>query len=217
MCESIKKGEGSRLIISYAASRARKDRFNRERGLKRLEKALATGMLNKSHINNRGYNKYLELIGSIIVKIDYQKFEDDSKWDGLKGYITNVTLKPQTVIDHYRNLWHIEKAFRISKTDLKIRPIYHRLRHRIEAHISIAFVAYSIYKELERVLKKHKVYFSAKRAIELTQTMYALDFTLPDSKRKRTINTPTTRIRSCSCKFLRPTTELRCPNAENRK
>jgi transposase len=188
MCTSIKKGDGSSLIISYTASRARKDRFNRERGLKRLEKALATGKLNKSHINNRGYNKYLELTGSILVKIDYQKFEDDAKWDGLKGYITNVTLKPQALIDHYRNLWHIEKAFRISKTDLKIRPVYHRLRHRIEAHISIAFVAYSIYKELERVLKKNKVPFSAKRAIELTQTMYALDFTLPDSKRKRTIN-----------------------------
>ncbi len=53
---------------------------------------------------------------------------------------------------NYGHLWRIEKAFRVAKTDIKIRPIYHQLPHRIEAHICIAFVAYKIYKELERQL-----------------------------------------------------------------
>lgn len=59
----------------------------------------------------------------------------------------------QRKIDNYKHLWKIEKAFRIAKTDLKIRPIYHQLQRRMEAHICIAFVAYKIYKELERQLK----------------------------------------------------------------
>ena len=53
----------------------------------------------------------------------------------------------------------MKKAFRMSKTNLRIRPIYHRLRHRIEAHICISFTAYCIYKEMERILYIGKVKF----------------------------------------------------------
>ncbi len=73
------------------------------------------------------------------IEIDYDKFEQDKKWDGLKGYITNTKLRKKQVINNYRNLWYIEKAFRMSKTDLRIRPVYHRLERRIQAHICIAF------------------------------------------------------------------------------
>jgi transposase len=75
----------------------------------------------------------------------------------------------------------------MSKTDLRIRPIYHRLADRIEAHICISFVAYSIYKELERVLKKEKSTLSVKETAEQTQNMYQLDIILPDSKRRKNV------------------------------
>jgi len=101
---------------------------------------------------------------------------------GLKGYITNTKIPDKQVIENYKNLWHIEKAFRMSKTDLRIGPINHRLRHRIEAHICIAFTAYSIYKELERVLYKDKSNLSLKKAAELTHNMYQITYTLPESK-----------------------------------
>jgi transposase len=70
----------------------------------------------------------------------------------------------------------------MSKTDLKIRPIYHRLRDRIEAHICISFTAYCIYKELERVLKQEESELSVRKAAELTHNMYQVTFTLPESK-----------------------------------
>ena len=120
--------------------------------------------------------------GEIAIEIDYEKYENDSIWDGLKGYVTNTKLKDKEVIDNYKNLWHIEKAFRMSKTDLRIRPIYHRLKNRIEAHICLSFTAYCIYKELERVLYKEKVEISVKKAAELTQNMYEINYTLTDSK-----------------------------------
>lgn len=182
---SIKKDNIQRVVVAYSDKRAAKDRHNRERGLARLEKSLKRGKLTKSNINNRGYNKYLKLEGDVKVEIDYEKYNSDQNWDGLKGYITNTSLKAKQIIDNYNNLWMIEKAFRISKTDLKIRPIYHRLKHRIEGHICISFTAYSIYKELERVLKAEKSYISVKRAAELTHNMYQLNFTLPESKHQK--------------------------------
>ena len=70
----------------------------------------------------------------------------------------------------------------MSKTDLRIRPIYHRLRHWIEAHICIAFTAYVVYKELERVLNEEKASITLKTASEITQNMYQVTYQLPDSK-----------------------------------
>ncbi len=106
-----------------------------------MEKKLKSGKLTKSNINNRGYNKYLKMDGEVKISIDKEKFNQDGKWDGLKGYITNTNLTKDQIIENYGHLWKIEKAFRMSKHDLKIRPIYHRLQRRIEAHITINFVA----------------------------------------------------------------------------
>jgi transposase len=179
---SINKASGNRLILTYSDKRAAKDRHNRERGLKRLEKQVHKGRLTKSNINNRGYNKYLKMNGDVTIDIDYEKFNADATWDGLKGYLTNSKLDNKQIIESYQNLWHIERAFRMSKTDLKIRPIYHRIRNRIEAHICISFTSYCIYKELERVLKLEKSDISIKKAAELTQNMYQVTYTLPESK-----------------------------------
>lgn len=180
--KSYPKKEKTRLIVSYSKSRASKDAYNRKRGLNRLEKQVKAGKLTKSSINNRGYNKYLRLTGEVLIEIDYEKYSSDNKWDGLKGYVTNTVLTDQQVLDNYKNLWHIEKAFRMSKTDLRIRPIYHRLRKRIEAHICISFTAYCIYKELERVLYENQSSLSLRKAAELTQNIYQITYTLPDSK-----------------------------------
>ena len=70
----------------------------------------------------------------------------------------------------------------MSKIDLRIRPIYHRMRHLIEAQICIAFAAYSIYKELERMLYKEKSNLSLKKVAELTPNMYQITYPLPESK-----------------------------------
>jgi len=170
----IKKDGTQRLVISYSERRAKKDRINREKGLLRLQKKVKSGKLTKASINNRGYNKYLILNGEVDVKIDMVKYEEDGKWDGLKGYLTNTKLSKDEVIANYSHLWKIEKAFRISKNDLKIRPIYHRLQPRIEAHICIAFVAYKIYKELERQLKEKKSALSPEKAIDIAKTIYSI-------------------------------------------
>jgi transposase len=170
-----------KLLVSYSTKRGAKDAANRERGLARLEKQLGKGRLTKSSINNKGYNKYLKLNGTVEISIDYEKYKADAKWDGLKGYITNSTLDTKDILENYNQLWQIEKAFRVAKTDLKVRPIYHRLPKRIEAHICLTFVAYKIYKELERQLELLKAPIKASKAIAIAESIFQLEIKTPHS------------------------------------
>lgn len=182
---AIQKPDGVRLIVGYSTARAVKDAANREKGLRKLKAQLKSERLTKGHLSKRGYNKFLKIAGEAKVVLDEDKVREDAQWDGLKGYLTNTLLKPTDVIENYKHLWEIERAFRISKTDLRVRPIFHRLRRRIEAHICVAFVAYTIYKELEFRLASINSGVSLKRAAELTHTMYALNYRLPDSGEER--------------------------------
>lgn len=178
----IKKIDGARLIVTYSLKRAGKDAHNREKGLKKLRARVASGKLTKTQITNRGYNKFLSLAGDITVTINEEKVAYDRRWDGLKGYATNTKLTHKEIVEQYGHLWQIEKAFRISKTDLRIRPVFHYKRRRIESHLCIAFVAYAIWKELERLLQQNGLLMSARRAGELTHTMYKIRYTMPQSK-----------------------------------
>lgn len=71
---------------------------------------------------------------------------------------------------------------RVQKTDLKIRPIYHRLQRRIEAHICISFVAYKVYKELERQLFEKQSSLSPEKVIDIAKTIFAIKIVHPISK-----------------------------------
>lgn len=173
--------KNGRLIVSFSSQRAYVDKKNREKGLKRLEKRVRSGKLKKEHINNRGYNKYLKLTGEVYITIDYEKYQSDNAWDGLKGYVTNTNLTRDKVIKNYGQLWNVEKAFRISKTDLRIRPVYHRLKKRIEAHICICFAAYSVFKELERLLRLNNIDLSPEKAINEIKEIRQLRYVLPKS------------------------------------
>lgn len=178
----LTRQDGTRLIVTFSEKRGKKDARNREKGVKKLRAKVASGNLTKTNITNRGYNKFLTLTGDVLVTVDEAKIENDARWDGLKGYVTNTKLSHDKIIEHYGHLWQIEKAFRISKTDLRVRPIFHYRRRRIEAHLTIAFVAYAIWKEVERRLSCADVAMSPKRAAELTHTMYAIDYILPHAK-----------------------------------
>lgn len=178
---SFDKNSNERLVIGYSIKRAKKDAANRDKALKRLEKSLKSGKLTKQHLSTRGYSKFLSLDSDVNISVDHKKVQEDKAWDGLKGYITNTELSNEATISCYQNLWQIEKAFRISKTDLRIRPIFHRKRQRIEAHICIAFAAYTVYKELDRLLTTSNLGISAAKAINLTKTIYKVELTLPDS------------------------------------
>ena len=153
-----------RLVLSYSFKRAKKDKYNRDKALQRLEEKIKTTKnITKKDLKLSYYAKYLNIDDQkcdITFNINNQKIIEDQKLDGIKGFITNdFNLTANEIIEHYNNQYDVERAFRISKTDLKIRPIYHRLETRIKAHILISFVSYAIYKEFERKLKLNDVKF----------------------------------------------------------
>ena len=169
-----------RIIISYSDERAAKDRHNRERGIQRLRKAYASGRISKKNINQRGYNKFLTIENDVIVSIDEAKIEHDARWDGLKSYVTNTDLPATDVIEQYHGLWVVERAFRITKGSLEARPIFHFTERRIEAHICICFVAYKLYKELERLLRTLGIHLSVDKALDIAKTISTVTVALPD-------------------------------------
>ena len=170
-----------KLIVSYSSKRAAKDLHNRTKGLKRLEAKIKAGKLTKESINNRGYNKYLVLEGQTKVLIDYDKFKKDGVWDGLKGYITNTELSINEIIGNYQNLWQVEKAFRMSKSDLRFRPIYHYNINRIKAHLLICFTALSVYRRLEHLLHINHIDISIEKAIKELKEIQQLTYKLPSN------------------------------------
>ncbi len=135
--------DGERLIVGYSSERARKDEYNRRRGVARLRRAYSRGTLTKEHVNRRGYNKFLDISKDVRVSINEDKIAEDGRWDGLKGYVTNTELDARTVIESHHGLFEVEAAFRVGKSTLEMRPIFHFTERRIEAHICICFMAFS--------------------------------------------------------------------------
>jgi transposase len=97
----------------------------------------------------------------------------------LKGYITNTDLPAKTVYEEYSGLWQVERAFRITKGTLELRPMFHFTKKRIEAHVCICFVAYKIYKELERILKISGIKLSVDKVLAIAKTITTLRIKLP--------------------------------------
>ncbi len=100
-------------------------------------------------------------------------------------FIVSQIIKEKEVVENYRNLFFIERAFRMNKTDLAIRPIFYRLFNRIKAYVCICFTAYTILLELERTLKKtgdkkNKIPgITIYRAKFLAESLYEIEYVNP--------------------------------------
>jgi transposase len=176
-----KKINDRRLIVGYSSKRAKKDKYNRDKGIKRLEAAYKSGRVTKEHINKRGYNKFLEISDDIKISINRQKIKEDEKWDGLKGYITNTDLSANEIYEQYNGLWVVERAFRVTKGTIELRPMFHFTAKRIEAHITICFIAFKVYKELERIVKLKGINVSVDKVLDIAKTITTIKVRLPKS------------------------------------
>ena len=110
--------------------------------MEKLIKKIGKSQNPKSLLNNYGYKKYLHIEGDSRLQVDQVKVEEEQRWDGLHGVVTNLTqMEAEEVLGHYRGLWQVEEAFRVSKHDLRVRPIFHWTPARIRAHLAITFMA----------------------------------------------------------------------------
>ena len=152
----------------------------------RRKLSFGSGTIKKENINRRGYNKFLEITNDVGITINEEKIKEDEKWDDWKGYITNTDIAAKEVVSQYHGLWVVEKAFRITKGNLEARPVFHFTSRRIEAHICICFIAYKVYKELERIMKLMKFPMSIDKALEIAKTIPTVTMRLPYNQQKMT-------------------------------
>lgn len=146
--------QGKKIVASYSGRRARKDAHDRKKAIEKLQKKLSKQKNPKAYLSNYGNRKYLKVAGEANIELDDQKIEAASAWDGFHGVITNAkSINNEEILKQYKYLWEVENAFRISKHDLKIRPVFHWRPRRVKAHIAISFVAYTLVKHLEYRVK----------------------------------------------------------------
>jgi len=156
--ESFKIGEfeyeGRKLVVSYSAKRARKDAHDRSKAIDKLKKKLEKQKNVKAYLSNYGNKKYLKMEGTNTIELDEEKIKNAAKWDGLKGIVSNAKdISNPEIFEQYNNLWNVEQAFRITKHDLKVRPVFHWKPQRVRAHMAISFTAYALLKHLEYRVK----------------------------------------------------------------
>ena len=165
-----------RLLVSYSHKRAKKNESDRKRLIERLMKKVQNKQIPiKSLISNHGTKKYVT-VQKTKATLNEQKIEEDHRWDGLHGVITNIEDQtPQEILTRYRQLWRIEEAFRVCKHTLKMRPVYHWKRKRIEAHIAICFLAYSLSYAMKHRMEQRGLKFSIQKMREiLKRDQYSL-------------------------------------------
>ena len=142
------------LIVSYSKKRADKDRADRQRLIDKAESLLRTPSLIKSS-NKRGGKKYLEPDGKTSYSLNESAIEKDGRFDGYYGIQTSETDMPaEEIITAYHTLWKIEESFRIMKSTLEVRPVFHWKPERIHGHFVVCFLSFMMERRLEILLNE---------------------------------------------------------------
>lgn len=126
---SFKHGD---MICSFSEERYKKDKREMEKQLEKAKELVARNETGKRA-------KFVQKTGSHSVELKEELITKTNLLLGVKGYRINIaetTLSNADVIDCYHNLWYIKQTFRMSKSDLAARPIFHYKQDTIKAHCS---------------------------------------------------------------------------------
>jgi hypothetical protein len=135
------KRKKRRVIYQYKKKRASMDLLN-------IDKLLAKAERMVSGLAEVKRNRFVTIKGA-KKEINYRLVEASRLRAGIKGYVTDLDIPPQEVINAYHQLFQVEQSFRMSKSDLKARPIFHHKKDSIEAHLTIVFAALAISRVLQ--------------------------------------------------------------------
>ena len=135
------------VICTYSEKRAKKDKYEFDKQIAKAQEAIAH---QESGKRTKFIKKSTDHKDSFILNEELK--EKAEKLIGIKGYCTNIpvsVLSSEQIVEHYHGLWHVEQAFRMSKTDLKTRPIFHYMHDAIRAHVLLCFMGLVMGKFLE--------------------------------------------------------------------
>ncbi len=159
------------LIVTYSDERALHDKKLREKLINKAIKYSEIPSLVKAS-NKRGGKKYIKETGSCSFSLDAQAIAKDEAFDGYYAIETNeLNLEPKEIINAYSHLWKIEESFRIMKSSMEVRPIFHWTEKRIKGHFVICFLSFLLERTLELKLKEKNIEFSPERIKEALNSM----------------------------------------------
>ncbi len=133
-----------RLVVSYKTARAKRDAYQRDQIVNKINKTLGSDGNTHKLITNKGVKKITKTEETTTI-LDDEKIEEDSLWDGLHGVSTNIKdASHAQLLARYARLWKIEESFRLNKHTLSMRPLFHFKKERIHAHIAICYMAFAV-------------------------------------------------------------------------
>jgi transposase len=158
------------LIITWSSDRAQRDCKDRERQIDKAQK-----MIDKQNKvgAKKGYQRYIATEGEHkVVGLDEARIAEDALWDGYYGIQTSEQkLDATAAIEAYHQLWKIEESFRVLKSTMRTRPIFHWTPKRIKGHFVVCFMAFVLERALENKLKANKIAASPETIKEAIQSM----------------------------------------------
>jgi len=177
------------LIATYSPSRAAKDKQDRERLLKKLQDKITDAPNEasiKKVISNTGYKKYTTVKTGSSVTLNQAAIDADAAWDGFHGIAVSNSSKLTTTeaLARYRDLWHVEETFRVAKSTLRTRPIFHWVPHRIRAHILLCFMTLFIERLLELLLRQEGTPLTPDKIRHSLSKVHTMHFKEMDTERQ---------------------------------
>ncbi len=133
--------QSKRIIYQYRAKRAQLDLRNIEKAKSKAERVISGQIRTKR-------SRFVSVKESRL-QLNQKLIDKAQALIGIKGYVTNLAVPDEQVINYYHQLWHVEQSFRMSKSDLKARPIFHHKQDSIEAHLTIVLAALAVAKLVE--------------------------------------------------------------------
>lgn len=158
LSKEIKLSTGDTLIVYHSSKRARKDAYEREKSIDKIQQYLNSTA--KSQLTSRLKKPYVKVSKGAKLEIDLDKLEQEKQLDGFFGIQTNLEkINAQEILNTYRGLWQVEQTFRITKSNLKIRPVFHYSTNRIKAHFLICYISLALIRYVEFELHKNNLHY----------------------------------------------------------
>jgi len=171
------------LLVSWRKGRADKDAHDRDKAIERTKKKLEKKKNPKEYLGNGGAKKYLAVSAGATIALNEDKIKEDRRWDGLHGVVTNAkNLSHQDILAQYGNLWQVEESFRVTKHDLKVRPVFHWKPERVRAHLAICYAAYALVRYLEHRVRLQYTHLSPER---IRQTLLRVQTSILYDRKKK--------------------------------
>lgn len=149
---------GGTLIAFHSGKRARKDERDRQKEIERIEKYIKS--TTKSQLTSRLKKPYVTISKACKLEINLEKLNHEKRFDGFFGIQTNLEkINPKELLSTYRGLWQVEQTFRIAKSNLEIRPVFHYNTKRIRAHFLICYMSLALIRYVEFALLANNLHY----------------------------------------------------------